>query len=152
MTLLRAFDIAGSGLSAQRTRMNVAAMNMANQNTTRTEEGGPYRRRDVVLQAVEVDGPRFASAVAAQFDQPMSESSQTWGVAVEQVSTSNDDPILIYDPGHPDADATGHVAMPNVSSIQEMVNMMGAARAYEAGTSVLSTLSDMAEQALRIGR
>lgn len=151
-TLLRTFDVVGSGLSAQRTRMNVAAMNIANKNTTRTEEGGPYRRRDVVLQSVEIDGPTFANALDRHIDGDLSEEQGSWGVAVDEIAVSDDDPILVYDPGHPDADETGHVATPNVSSIKEMVNMMGAARAYEAGTTVLSTLSEMAEQAMRIGK
>jgi len=149
MTLLRSFDVIGSGMSAQRTRMNVAAMNIANQNTTRTAEGGPYKRRDVVLEAVEIDGPNFSGALRAELERPQESS---WGVAADEIVVADDDPILIYNPGHPDADATGHVATPNVSTIKEMVNMMSAARAYEAGTSALSTLTDMAEHALRIGK
>jgi flagellar basal-body rod protein FlgC len=151
MSLLRTLDIASTGMAAQRTRMNVAAMNIANQNTTRTEEGGPYKRRDVVLQSTQVDTPKFADALAhAMPGTP--DDDQAWGVAAEEIVVSNDEPVLVYDPGHPDADETGHVAMPNVSGIKEMVNMMGAARAYEAGTTVMKTVSDMAEQALRIGR
>lgn len=149
MTLLRSFDVAGSGMSAQRTRMNVAAMNVANQNTTRTAEGGPYRRRDVVLETVKIPAPNFANHLATEIGE---DSPDGWGVTVNQVAISDEDPILIYDPGHPDANETGHVATPNISGIKEMVNMMSAARAYEAGTNVLSTLSEMAEQALRIGR
>jgi len=151
MTLLRSFDVAGSGMSAQRTRMNVAAMNIANQNTTRTAEGGPYRRRDVVLESVQIRDPNFLDALQHEL-RPESSDAPSLGVSVAEVATSDDEPLLVYDPGHPDADATGHVAMPNVSGIKEMVNMMSAARAYEAGTNVLSTLSQMAEQALRIGR
>ena len=151
MSLLRTLDIASTGMAAQRTRMNVAAMNIANQNTTRTEEGGPYKRRDVVLQATQVDTPKFADALAHAMPGTQDED-QSWGVAAEEIVVSNDEPVLVYDPGHPDADETGHVAMPNVSGIKEMVNMMGAARAYEAGTTVMKTVSDMAEQALRIGR
>jgi flagellar basal-body rod protein FlgC len=150
MSLLRTLDIASTGMAAQRTRMNVAAMNIANQNTTRTAEGGPYKRRDVVLQSTPVDAPRFADALAHAM--PGNDDDQAWGVEAEEIVQTDDDPILVYDPGHPDADATGHVAMPNVSGIKEMVNMMGAARAYEAGTTVMKTVSDMAEQALRIGR
>lgn len=149
MTLLRSFDVAGSGMSAQRTRMNVAAMNIANQNTTRTAEGGPYRRRDVVLEAVELPTSNFTDALSMELED---RSPESWGVSVNEVALSEDEPILIYDPGHPDANETGHVATPNISGIKEMVNMMSAARAYEAGTNVLSTLSDMADQALRIGR
>jgi flagellar basal-body rod protein FlgC len=150
MSLLRTLDIASTGMAAQRTRMNVAAMNIANQNTTRTAEGGPYKRRDVVLEATPVATPRFSDALAQAM--PGDEDDQAWGVKAQEIVETSDDPILVYDPGHPDADATGHVATPNVSGIKEMVNMLGAARAYEAGTTVMKTVSDMADQALRIGR
>ena len=150
MTLLKTLDIASTGMAAQRTRMNVAAMNIANQNTTRTPEGGPYRRRDVSLTTARVDEPQFANALHQAMPNAMGE--EAWGVEVSEIAETTDDPILVYDPGHPDADATGHVATPNVSGIKEMVNMLGAARAYEAGTTVMKTVRDMAEQALRIGR
>jgi flagellar basal-body rod protein FlgC len=150
MSLLRTLDIASTGMAAQRTRMNVAAMNIANQNTTRTAEGGPYKRRDVVLQATPVPTPRFADALAQAL--PGTQDDEAWGVRAQEIVETGDDPILVYDPGHPDADARGHVATPNVSGIKEMVNMLGAARAYEAGTTVMKTVSEMAEQALRIGR
>ncbi len=147
MTLLRTLQLTTDGMTAQRTRVNVAAMNMANASTTRTAEGGPYKRRDVVLEAI--DDPRvgFANQLrTAMGDTPM----QT--VMVRSIEVSQDPANLVYDPGHPDADAAGYVALPNVSSIEEMVNLMGAARAYEAGTSVLKTVRGMAEQALRIGK
>ncbi|MBX7081629.1 MAG: flagellar basal body rod protein FlgC [Nannocystaceae bacterium] len=144
MTLLKTMDLTAAGMSAQRTRMNVAAMNLANKSTTRGPDGQPYRRREVVLEATPQDfGTAFASAMGPE---------AAMGVRVQDVVESNDAPMLVYDPGHPDADAAGYVAMPNVNPIAEMVNLMGAARAYEAGTSVLQTVRQMAEQALRIGR
>ncbi len=143
MTLMRSLDISAAAMSVQRTRMNVAASNMANKNTTRTEEGGPYRRRDVVVQTVK---PDFGSTLRGQLDGELA------GVRVTNIVPSNDDPILIYDPSHPDADETGHVATPNISGIREMTNMMGASRAYEAGATFMKTVKEMAEQALRIGR
>jgi flagellar basal-body rod protein FlgC len=146
MTLLRTMDLTATGMTAQRTRMNVAAMNLANRSTTRTEEGGPYRRREVVLEAVPMEGS-FSSALAGAMGK-----DEAVGVKVATIQESNDEPMLVYDPGHPDADAAGYVAMPKVDSIAEMVDLMGAARAYEAGTSVLSTVKTMADQALRIGR
>jgi flagellar basal-body rod protein FlgC len=149
MSLLRTLDIASTGMAAQRTRMNVAAMNIANQNTTRTAEGGPYKRRDVVLQTTPVPAPRFADALVQAMPE---QEDEAWGVNAQEIVVTDDDPVLVYDPGHPDADETGHVATPNVSGIKEMVNMLGAARAYEAGTTVMKTVSDMADQALRIGR
>lgn len=146
MTLLRTMDLTASGMSAQRTRMNVAAMNLANRSTTRTPEGGPYRRREVVLETVPMERG-FDAAMSGALGQ-----TEAVGVKVKSVELSTEAPMLVYDPGHPDADAAGYVAMPKVDSISEMVDLMGAARAYEAGTTVLSTVRSMAEQALRIGR
>lgn len=147
MTLLRTMDLTATGMSAQRTRMNVAAMNLANRSTTRTAEGGPYRRREVVLEAVPMEGS-FSSTLSSA----MGKQEEPVGVKVASIQESTEAPMLVYDPGHPDADAAGYVAMPKVDSIAEMVDLMGAARAYEAGTSVLSTVKSMADQALRIGR
>ena len=146
MTLLRTLDLTAAGMTAQRTRMNVAAMNLANKSTTRTEEGGPYRRRDVVLESVPQKGEFAGTLETAMGDEPVQ------GVRVREIVASDDEPTMIYDPGHPDADPNGYVAMPNVSGIGEMVNLLGAARAYEAGTTVMQTIRSMAEQALRIGR
>ncbi len=146
MTLLRTMDLTATGMTAQRTRMNVAAMNLANRSSTRTAEGGPYRRREVVLEATPMERGFESAMRGAMAEDPV------MGVRVQQVAVSNADPKLVYDPGHPDADAAGYVAMPNVDSIAEMVDLMGAARAYEAGTNVLSTVRSMAEQALRIGK
>lgn len=146
MTLLRTMDLTASGMTAQRTRMNVAAMNLANRSSTRTAEGGPYRRREVVLESIPAEGSFAGALEKASGDPP------AVGVRVADVNISNEDPMLVYDPGHPDADAAGYVAMPKIDGISEMVDLMGAARAYEAGTSVLSTVRAMADQALRIGR
>lgn len=150
MTLLRTMDLTATGMTAQRTRMNVAAMNLANRSTTRTAEGGPYRRREVVLETVPMEGGFGAALEGAM--KPGGKDSPALGVRVQDIVESNDPPMLVYDPGHPDADAAGYVSMPKVDGISEMVDLMGAARAYEAGTSVLSTVRQMAEQALRIGR
>jgi len=149
MTLLRTLDLAAAGMTAQRTRMNVAAMNLANKSTTRTDEGGPYRRRDVVLEAVPQDG--FAGRLQVQMDTAGGDEP-VQGVRVREIVQSDEAPMMIYDPGHPDADPNGYVAMPNVSGIGEMVNLLGAARAYEAGTTVMQTIRTMADHALRIGK
>jgi len=149
-TIFSSLEIASSGMSAQRTRMNVAAMNMANKATTRTAEGGPYRRRDVVLSAVDVQTP---GGFAERLRRSVSEADEAaQGVAVSEVAVSQDDPELVFDPGHPDADPDGYVAYPAVNGVKEMVNMMSAARAYEAGAKMLSTVKTMAEKALTIGR
>jgi len=147
-TIFTTLEIASSGMKAQRTRMNVAAMNMANKNTTRSADGGVYRRRDVILETVEVDNNGFASRLRSA----MKGAPTNLGVKVQSVQESNDPARLHYDPGHPDANPEGYVEMPAISGIEEMVNMMSAARAYEAGAKMMTTVKTMAEQALRIGR
>lgn len=149
MSLFSTLEIASSGMKAQRTRMNVSAMNMANKGTTRTAEGGPYKRRDVVLRSVDVGPGGFGDRLRAVMDRG---EIQTQGVEVEEIVVSEDEAVLHYDPGHPDANVDGYVAFPNISGIKEMVNMVNAARAYEAGTTVMRTVKTLAEQALRIGR
>ena len=136
-----AMEVSASGLSAQRTRMNVASSNLANAQTTEAAGGGPYKRREVVLSSVDVpaaQGTEFASAVK--------------GVAVTQISQDAGPPRLEYDPGHPKANAQGYVAYPNVNPVEEMVDMITASRAYEAGITAMSTAVNMAERALGIGR
>ena len=141
MDFFTAMEVSASGLSAQRTRMNVAASNLANAQTTQGAGGGPYKRRDVLLQSVDVPGVTqtpFAQAVK--------------GVAVSQISQDNAPPRLEYDPGHPQANAQGYVAYPNINPVEEMVDMITASRAYEAGVTSMTTAVNMAERALGIGR
>src|SRR5262245_27938867 len=133
--LFTAIDVSASGLAAQRTRMNVASANLANVSTTRTEDGGPYRRKDVVLGA-----------------EPSFDGEAISGVEVKEIREDTSPPRLEYDPGHPDADANGYVAYPNVNVVEEMVDMITASRAYEAGVTALSTAVDMAERAISIGK
>jgi flagellar basal-body rod protein FlgC len=139
-----AFDISASGLRAQRLRMDVIAANLANAQSTRTPEGGPYRRRDAVLEAV----PRGGS-----FDDML--GSGTAPIAAVKVSRVIEDrrpPQLVFDPGHPDANAQGYVAMPNVNVVTEMVDLMAATRAYEANVAALNATKRVLEAALDIGR
>jgi flagellar basal-body rod protein FlgC len=126
--LFTAIDVSASGLAAQRTRMNVASANLANASTTRTEDGGPYRRKDVVLASGEN------------------------GVEVAEIRQDTAPPRMEYDPGHPDANAEGYVAYPNVNVVEEMVDMITASRAYEAGVTALDNAVSMSERALGIGR
>jgi flagellar basal-body rod protein FlgC len=121
------FKVSASALAAQRQRMNIIASNMANAHSTKTEEGGPYRRRDAVFSA-ELMG---ASAEGLE------------GVKVVDVVKDPTPPKMVYDPGHPDADKNGFVAMPNVNVIEEMVNMMMASRAYEASVSAFTMSKSM---------
>jgi flagellar basal-body rod protein FlgC len=115
------FRVSASALEAQRQRMNVIASNMANAHSTRTAEGGAYRRRDVVFST-----------------EPEKAAGGLEGVKVSDVVMDTTPPKMIYDPGHPDADKNGFVAMPNVNVIEEMVNMMMASRAYEASVSAFN--------------
>jgi flagellar basal-body rod protein FlgC len=140
MDFFAAMEVSASGLGAERTRMNVAASNLANAQTTRTAGGGPYRRRDVVLQSTAAPGATGANAAAVH------------GVQVAQISQDANPPRMEYDPGHPDANAQGYVAYPNVNPVEEMVDMITASRAYEAGVTALSTSVNMAERALSIGK
>ena len=136
-----AMEVSASGLSAQRTRMNVASSNLANAQTTQGADGGPYRRRDVVMTSTEV--PEARGTQFAQFVR---------GVEVKQITEDQKAPRLEYDPGHPHANAEGYVAYPNINPIEEMVDMITASRAYEAGVTAMSTAVSMAERALGIGR
>ena len=140
MDFFTAMEVSASGLSAERTRMNVAASNLANAQTTQAAGGGPYKRRDLVLSSAAVpgvDGP-FADAVK--------------GVTVSQITQDTAPPRLEYDPGHPQANPQGYVAYPNINPVEEMVDMITASRAYEAGITTMSTATSMAERALGIGK
>jgi flagellar basal-body rod protein FlgC len=149
MRLFSSFEISGSGLTAQRLRMDVIANNIANVNTTRTAQGGPYQRQRVVFE------PRREEA---QFLLPLSpearQKAQGGGAGVRVVGVSSDPsaPRMVYDPGHPDADARGYVAMPNIQLVNEMVDMISATRAYEANAAAISSAKSMAAKALEIGK
>jgi flagellar basal-body rod protein FlgC len=141
MDFFTAMEVSASGLSAERTRMNIAASNLANAQTTQAAGGGPYKRRDVILAAV--DAPGAQGTAFAQ---------QVRGVAVSQITQDAAPPRLEYDPGHPQANAQGYVAYPNINPVEEMVDMITASRAYEAGITTMTTAVNMAERALGIGR
>ncbi|MEZ4365297.1 MAG: flagellar basal body rod protein FlgC [Kofleriaceae bacterium] len=141
-----AMEVSASGLAAQRVRMNVSASNLANVSTTQAAGGGPYQRRDVVLTSVpmaNLPGQRLG---------PGAPGGVVQGVAVAQIVPDAGEPRWEYDPGHPNADADGYVAYPNVNPVEEMVDMITASRAYEAGVTTLTTAVNMAERALGIGR
>lgn len=144
MNLFSAMEIAASGLSAQRTRLNALSSNLANARTTRTEEGGPYRRIDPVFRAVPI-GTRFADLVNNNA------ANSAHLVEVEQLRQDDGPPQTIFDPSHPDANEEGFVELPNVNVVEEMVNLITASRSYEAGVSVMKSLSGMARSAINIG-
>ena len=137
-----ALEVAASGLSAERTRMNTIASNLANARTTKTAEGGPYKRLDPVFQATQLGGELVGGP---------NESAVSL-VKVQRIQQDQRDPQLVYEPGHPDADAKGYVRYPNVNVVEEMVNMITASRAYEAGVSSVESVKAMAKSALGIGR
>ncbi len=146
MDLIKSFKISSSGLSANRKRIEAISSNIANAQTTRTAEGGPYRKKEVVFGS-EPARDSFSDILEGQIDA----KSQT--VHVTEVINSNDPPILKYEPSHPDADPkTGYVAYPNVNVMAEMANMISAQRAYEANVSAINTTKSMAMKALEIGR
>jgi flagellar basal-body rod protein FlgC len=137
--------ISSSGLSANRLRMNTLSANLANANTTRTEEGGPYRRRDVVFSA---------SPVGSAFEDFLNgtNGAQLSKVQVLNIHEDTKEPRMVFDPTHADADADGYVAMPNIQVMTEMVNMLAATRAYEANATAVNEAKQMAIKSLEIGR
>jgi flagellar basal-body rod protein FlgC len=144
MDFFKAMEITASGLNAERARMNALASNLANARTTRTEAGGPYKRIDPVFQAI----PIAQTSSELSNDQTAQAASV---VVVKGIQEDQSPPQQVYDPAHPDADANGYVALPNVNVVQEMVNMITASRAYEAGVTVMQTVKGMARSALSIG-
>lgn len=146
MLLFQAMDTSASGLTAQRLRLDVIANNLANANTTRTAEGGPYRREVPVLTA------RHPSSFNAFFLGALAGGEIPGGVMVASIEKDPRPPKMVYDPGHPDADARGYVAMPNVEVVSEMVDLIAATRAYEANISSINAFKAMAAKALEIGR
>jgi flagellar basal-body rod protein FlgC len=143
MSIFGALDISASGLSAERMRMDVTAENLANAQTTRGANGQPYRRKEVVLQNVQADGFQSALANAAGGMPGMGSSQQAGGVQVAGIAEDPSAPRMVYDPGHPDANAQGYVAMPNVNSVTEMTDLISASRSYEANVTALQTAKTM---------
>lgn len=137
-----AMEVAASGLSAQRTRMNTIASNMANAQTTRTEQGGPYRRVDPLFEAVRLERMNAT--------EPTEQAVRL--VQVAEVVQDQRPGTLVYQPGHPDANPDGYVEFPNVNVVEEMVNMITASRAYEAGVTSIEAVKGIAQSALEIGR
>lgn len=146
MSFLNSLNITGSALTAERLRSDIILQNLANQNTTRTEDGGPYRRKQVVLREQTMNfESQLTKAVQRQ-------KGSNGGVIVEEVVENQEDFVPVYDPTHPDADENGYVMMPNVNSSEEMVDLMAASRAYEANITALNITKSMAMKALEIGK
>ena len=149
MGLFMGIDASASGLTAERLRMDVIANNIANSNTTRTENGGAYHRRFVVFEPRTREPKSFEKAL----QQAVGLSRQA-GEGVRAVSIMEDPTQgpLVYDPGHPDANAEGYVEKPNVNIVNEMVDMITAQRAYEANSTAITAAKTMASKTLEIGK
>ncbi len=145
ISLFKAMDMSGYALSAQRTRLDTISGNLANAQTTRTPEGGPFRRRDVVL-AEDVARGRFGEMLHGAMMEPVHT------VRVDEIRADTSQPKLVYDPHHPDADPSGYVAYPNINSVEEMVNMITTMRTYQANLNVFTSLKEMSQRALNLGR
>lgn len=149
MDMTDSIAVSVSALDAQRHRLNVIASNLANAQSTRTPAGGPYRRRDVVFQTAPAAG-RFQQALRQATNGLHAHALD--GVKVSKVIEDQKPGQVVYNPRHPDADQKGFVTMPNVNVMEEMVNMIGASRAYEANVQAINATRAMWNRALEIGR
>jgi len=140
MSLFSALSVGASGMAAQRTRAELLVENMANAETTRTPEGGPYRRKDVVFESDSVESP-FSSIFSKQLEAPT-------GVAVSAILTDTSEPERRYMPGHPDADKDGYVAFPKMNPAEDMVDLMDSARSYEANVAAMGAVKDMIQRSI----
>jgi len=158
---LSSFDISGYGLSAQRVRVNVISSNIANAQTTRTEEGGPYKRREVLFRAVDFNKTLNTALSTKEkevgFSDPLDEGDfekkpkpAIMSVIVDKVVRDDSKPIMKYDPSHPDADANGYVAYPNINPVVEMADLVEATRSYQANVAAFQSAKDMANSAISL--
>ncbi len=146
MSFLSSFDISASGLTAERQRLDIASENIANSQTTRTESGGPYRRKMVVLQEVP------STSFRTKFNSLLNRTASKGGVKVTEIVEDQRDLSPVYNPEHPDANEEGYVMMPNVDLVKETVDGMSATRAYEANITAFNAMKLMAQRALDIGK
>ena len=149
MSIFGSMDISASALSAERLRMDVTAENLANAQTTRTAGGGPYRRKEVVLEST--GSSSFAGALAAA-GAGGAGGGPDGGVRVAGIVQDQSPNRLVYDPGHPDANAQGYVSMPNVNPVTEMVDLISASRSYEANVTAMQTSKQMFTKTLDLLR
>jgi flagellar basal-body rod protein FlgC len=145
MSLFSSISVSASGMTAQRQRAEVLVENIANADTTRTANGGPYRRQDVVFQPEQMSSP-FSSVFDSQLD------PQATGVSIQQIVVDQADPERRYLPGHPDADKDGYVAFPKMNPAEDMVDLLGASRGYQANVAAISSVKDMIQRSLDLFR
>lgn len=148
MSFLDTLNITGSALTATRLRVDTITQNLANISTTRTENGGPYTRKLVVLQERELN---FENVLNKSISSSRKKSTGG-GVVVSEIVESDNPFVPVYNPNHPDADENGYVLMPNVNSSEEQIDLMAATRAYEANLTALNVVKTMAMRALEIGK
>jgi flagellar basal-body rod protein FlgC len=145
MDFFSSMRVSASGLDAQTKRMNTISSNIANAETTRGVDGGPYRRKDPVM-AAQTDRESFGEILQNAMDENVQ------GVQVTEIAEDERTPRMVYNPQHPDSNAEGYVAMPNVNPVEEMANMISAQRSYEANVTAMGAAKSMAQKALEIGR
>jgi len=158
---LSSFDISGYGLSAQRVRVNTISSNIANAQTTRTEEGGPYRRREVVFKAVNFNDvynkALGENTQSAAYEDPLNEGQfgqkvnpAIMSVVVDKIIRDDSKPLMKFEPNNPDADANGYVAYPNINPVVEMSDLVEATRSYQANVAAFQSAKDMANSAISL--
>ncbi len=161
MAFLNSFDISGYGLSAQRVRVNTISANIANAQTTRTNEGGPYRRQEVIFKAVDfnkVYNKALENETSSlEYSDPLKEglaglkpNPAIMSVVVDKIVRDDQAPKMKYDPSHPDADANGYVAYPNINPVVEMADLVEATRSYQANVAAFESAKNMAGSAISI--
>ena len=151
MSMFDSMNISASGLTAQRLRMDVISENIANINTTRTAQGGPYKRRTVLFQEINEQDP-FSKNFNEAVKRGIGGTVKGSGVRVSKIVDDNSPGPLMYDPSHPDADEDGYVRMPNVDIVEEMVNMISASRSYEASITAINSTKAMLTKTMELGR
>lgn len=143
MSLFHLLSVSASGMAAQRARAELIVENLANAETTRTPDGGPYRRKDVIFESREQGSP-FAAVFQTQL------SAASMGVAVSQVVEDSREPDLRYQPGHPHANANGYVAYPRINPAEEMVDLMSATRGFQANVAAMTAVKDMVSKSIEL--
>jgi flagellar basal-body rod protein FlgC len=161
MSFMNSFDISAYGLSAQRARVNTISSNIANAQTTRTDEGGPYRRQEVVFKAIDFNEVYNKaindSTKGLGYSDPLSQNEEgekvnpaIMSVIVDKIVRDDRDPKMKYDPAHPDADANGYVAYPNINPVIEMADLVEATRSYQANVAAFDSAKKMATSAISL--
>ncbi|MBR6642415.1 MAG: flagellar basal body rod protein FlgC [Lachnospiraceae bacterium] len=153
MSLMTSLNISASGMTAQRTRMDIIAQNVANVNTTRDENGDPYRRQTVVFQERPIQNHNFESYLTAQrtglsYNPQIGSGVKIASIAEDHVTSMK----KVYEPGNPDADEDGYVTYPNVNTVTEMTNLIDASRSYEANVTAFNATKNMALKGLELGK